>query len=747
MLKRLLAILLWLTPIPALAQTFPFPAAAAQDERVLTQALPDLARRALAVYSDADRDRYLSTRSGLLMTAGEHRRALDDLQALGELRRAANPAQDDPAPMVSAATVVPYRIIAEARLRQAASGATFDEAFGAAFREVYGGLDDKSAWRAAYWLWTRLPARRSEMRAIMDRLSGKAEISLADALDLIRAWQVLDTYQALMPLADPLIAEDQARRYVVEDKALIRTPDGASLQAIVVRPRAGPALPTLLHFTIYADDAVASRRAMQTAAYGYVGVVAYSRGKGISPDAIVPYEHDGDDARAVIDWIARQPWSDGRVGMYGGSYTGFTQWAAAKRLPTALKAIMPQATAAPGIDVPMQGNVFKNFMYRWGPHATNNRFMDNSVYDNPAPWDRLNRDWYASGRPYRDMEAIKGEPNPLFRLWIEHPDYDAYWRALIPYGREFAGIDIPVLQTTGYFDGGQIGVLYYWDQHHRFNRRADHTLLVGPYGHMGAQHQSDDVIDGYAIDPAARIDMHELRYQWFDHVLKGGPRPRLLKDRVNYEVMGANAWRHVPSLEAMGTPRRFYLDGGRLNPDRPANPGVVTHRVDLADRSDADLSLSTPALTDKPDLRNAVVFTSDPVTEPVEIAGLFAARLDFTINKRDADVRLQLYELMPDGRYLELSHTTQRLSYAQDRARRRLLRPGRRERLTIAGEGITARRMAVGSRLVLAVAVMRQPDTEINYGTGAAVSRESIADAGEPLEIRWRGGSFIEVRM
>jgi len=82
---------------------------------------------------------------------------------------------------------------------------------------------------------------------------------------------------------------------------------------------------------------------------GYAGVEGFTRGKACSPDKPIPYEHDGADAAAVIDWISRQPWSDGRVGMYGGSYEGFTQWAAAKHRPKALKAMMPSVTAAPGI--------------------------------------------------------------------------------------------------------------------------------------------------------------------------------------------------------------------------------------------------------------------------------------------------------------------------------------------------------------------------------------------------------------
>ena len=114
----------------------------------------------------------------------------------------------------------------------------------------------------------------------------------------------------------------------------VETPDDATVCAIVVRPRAArEPLPALLQFTIYADSIASMRDALLSAANGYVGVTGFTRGKACSTDVTVPYVHDGADATALIDWIAAQSWSDGRVGMYGGSYSGFTAWAAAKHMP------------------------------------------------------------------------------------------------------------------------------------------------------------------------------------------------------------------------------------------------------------------------------------------------------------------------------------------------------------------------------------------------------------------------------
>src|SRR6185295_10705573 len=175
-----------------------------------------------------------------------------------------------------------------------------------------------------------------------------------------------------------------------------------------VRPRHGPRVPTMLNFTIYADTLTKLVEARRAAAAGYAGVVGFTRGKLCSPDAPAAYLHDGADAAALIEWISRQPWSDGRVGMYGGSYEGFTQWGAAKHMPKALKALMPSVTVAPGIDVPMEGNVFQSFVYYWPFYTTANKTLDNGPYNDRARWRRMNREWYVKGPAYRTLDKIDG---------------------------------------------------------------------------------------------------------------------------------------------------------------------------------------------------------------------------------------------------------------------------------------------------------------------------------------------------
>ncbi len=736
---------LFLNPI-VFAQQIDFPATVVEDDAALTKVMPDLAGQALSLYKESDRDKYLGTLFRLQMVAGRYADADATLASLRELRLAANPQAVD--------RLFPFVIYAKAKTRQTADRMSFDEAFKQVFRDVYGRLDDTTAIQMQFWFGADLDRARDDLRTALERQQGKHTIELADALDLIRKYHFLQSFRSFMPLTAELFAEDDRKRYLIQNDILIKTRDGASIAAMVVRPRAGASVPqpTLLGFTIYANDDDEFVQTKLAAARGYVGVVAYTRGKGRSPDAAVPYEHDGDDAAAVIEWISQQVWSDGQVGMYGSSYNGYAQWAAAKRLPPALKAIMPSATVAPGIDVPMEGNVFQSFVYQWPFYTTNNKALDDATYNDRARWNALNRTWYSTGQPYRALDRIDGTPNPVFRRWLEHPSYDAYWQRMIPFREEFARIDIPVLATTGYFDGGQVGVLYYLTEHNRYHPDANHTLLVGPYEHYLMQTGPARVVEGYELDPVALIDVQELRYQWFDHVLKSGPKPALLKNKVNYQVMGSNEWKHAPSLDAMANGSlRFHLTSSRsegvyrLSEAKPSSDAFTTLKIDFTDRSDVDRAVSASIVSKTLDSHNGIAFVSDIFKQPTEFSGLFSGQLDFVSNKKDFDVYVALYELMPSGEYFQLSSYMARTSYARDRSQRQLLVPGKRQQLAFKSGRITSRKFQAGSRLVAVLSINKQPDLQINYGTGKDVSDESIEDAKVPLQVKWYGDSYLDI--
>jgi len=323
---------------------------------------------------------------------------------------------------------------------------------------------------------------------------------------------------------------------------------------------------------------------------------------------------------------------------------------------------------------------------------------------------------------------------------------------MIPFAKQFARIDIPVLAITGYYAGGEAGTLYYFSQHQRYKPKADHTLLIGPYDDSRVQGGHSALLRDYPLDSVALIDLRELRYLWFDHVFKGAPSPALLQDRVNYEVMGANQWRHAPSLEAMANASlRLYLDPGadqhRLAQTGPATTAFLPQTIDLADRRDAKTALPPTNIVGKsPALSHGIAYLSEPLRQPLELNGLLKGSLDFKVNKMDLDLSIALYELLPNGNYVLLCNPYEfRASYAADRIHRHLLKAGERQQLTFTSERMSSRMIQAGSRLVLVLGIVKQPDREIDYGTGNDVSAESIKDAGSPIRILWYGASYIEL--
>jgi hypothetical protein len=723
---------------------FEFHTPASTDDAAAAAAMRDLAARLVPVYQDPDPDRYLANLSALQMIAGNYSAAYESRQMLRDRRRrldAGRPVGRD----------VIYDVYARARATEAESRIPFAEAFTQAYKDVIPRLNDQDDYRVTQWLETSPAVYRYALQKLFDQQRADDSIAQAEAVALIRAYLAFDAYRNFAPIVAGLDAEDDRRRYAVEDPVLIKTPDGASIAAVLVRPQTlSKPLPTLLEFTIYESR----NYAKECAAHGYVGVVAYTRGTHGSPHHVVPYQHDGDDARAVINWIAKQSWSDGRVGMYGDGYSGFTPWAAAKRLPAALKAIATSAATAPGIDVPMGGNIFQNSAYRWSSYVTNTKTSDESTYYDDALWRALDQKWYISGSRYRDLGSLHGKPNPIFIRWLNHPSYDRYWQEMIPYREQFARINIPVLTMTGYYSGSEPGAMYYFTQHHRYNPHADHTLVIGPYDDAVMQKGPLANLQGYQVDSAALVDLHELRYQWFDHVFKGSTMPPLLQNRVNYEVMGANEWHHAPSLDAMAKGSlKFYLDaaasgdGYRLTQRKNSKAAFIRQTVNLADRTDAGWTPSIDLISKSLAIRNSVTFVSEPLAKPTEFNGLFSGRLDFTVNKMDMDLHVILYERLADGDYIRLFSPTDeiRASYAGDRVHRHLLKAGERQQLTFTSERMTSRRLQQGSRLVMVLGINKRPDREINYGTGNDVSEESIADGKVPVKIRWHTDSYIEI--
>lgn len=719
----------------AFAQSFSFPREAATHPEILASEIPVLAAKVLPrLHPGPDTWGYLQQLLMVQLAARQYEAALHTIQQY----RAAY-AQSDPEK--AAIRFIQYETYANAMLRK--------QPMSKAFRVSLSRLSAGSRYDLDNWYTADSAALAADLQRQLTPMAGQDSISLPDAIQLCRrytAWQLMPRIAAM---AAPLLRQVNRQQYLVRDSLLIPTRDGASVSAIVVRPRQqqGP-LPVIFFFTIYTEGANLTI-AKEAADKGYVGVVANTRGKRLSPGATAPYEHDGNDARDVIDWISRQPWCNGSIGMYGGSYVGFTQWAAVKHgVPPALKTIVPSAAVVPGYDVPKENNVFMSFVYPWIPYVTNNKFLDNATYNDRGRWRNMQFSWYNSGAAYQSLDSLDGTPNPIFRRWLSHPDYDAYWQNMTAYKEDFAKINIPILSTTGYFDGAQIGAMYYFREHLRYRPNAEHYLVIGPYDHLGCQHVPAPHLNGYTLDSVARISIHQLIYQWFDYILKVGPKPALLKDRVNYQVMGTNQWKHVSSLQQMNNDTlTFYLAPQQLLLQPLTDTAFVSQQADLSDRNGSFTGnfILSSLINTTINTANGLVFVSEPLPADIAVNGSFHGLLQVIPNKKDVDLGINLYEQTPDGHYFQLSYFLGRASYATSLEKRQLLTPDSINPISFSNTRMISKRLSKGSRLVVVININQNPFEQINYGTGKDVSEETITDAGEPVKLRWRNDSYIKI--
>jgi uncharacterized protein len=752
MRRASLLIYICLVAAPAAAQQINLPAEIS-NEAALPSVMPRFAKAVIA-FQQADPHPDLAELFRAQLVAGLYG---DALVSLDKLRA---PLAADSSPRVRA-RYLQYMLYARSRSTEIKTKTPFQTAYRKTFHALISPLDNRTSAMAVNGLsFDNLSQAKQALEQDLVQLKGKSAISLPDSLKLISDYNEHEIYRAFGSTSSDLIVEDDAHRYTIQSDVTVAMSDGGSLCALIVRPRGHAKLPALLQFTIYNDAVTLLRDARRSASNDYVGVAGLVRGKGCSAGEIIPYEHDGPDAAALVDWIAAQPWSDGKVGMFGGSYSGFTPWATANRHPKALRSIMVGAPVAPGIDAPKEGNVLWNFIYPWPFYTTNNKTLDNETYNDRTRWAKLNHDWYTSGRPYRDLDKIDGTPNPIFDRWIGHPAYDPYWQNMIPYKEEFSRIAIPVLETAGYYYGGPGAAVYYLSQHVKYRPDAEHYLIIGPYDHLMAQRGTAtaagdvETISGYKLDPAAKIDLTEVRYRWFDYTLKGGARPSILADKINYEVTGANVWKHAPSLAAMATESaRYFLSADvAASADHAyrmtagATAAAIPLVVDLADRRDVDAQTPGGDVQDKAlDSSNGLVFLSEPLTKSTEMSGLFSGHIEFIANKSDFDFQVSLYELSPEGDYFQLAPYWSRASYVQDLTHRNLLVAGKRQSLDFRSLRLMSRQLKVGSRLVAVLSIVKESGREINYGTGKEVVDESIADAKTPLQISWFGGSYLDL--
>jgi len=658
----------------------------------------------------------------------------------------------------SGALGLPYKLFAELMLQNPSGTTDFRPQYSATLKKLYKSFTTEDQSLVDFYFDNKTADFKTKLDNFIATHKDQDQLSLEEALLLCRVYTSYMVFAKTSAIAVQALKELEQEAFTIDENITIPMSDGGTIAIAMAKSNENTKpLPVVMLYNIYAGNERSDIKEM--ARRGYVGIVANTRGKRLSPDAIEPFEHDAQDAYEIIDWLSKQPWCNGKVGMYGGSYLGFSQWSAVKKVHPALKTIVPQVSVGIGIDYPMHNGIFMNYMLQWIHYVSDNKLINSADFSNDEKWKTLYSTLFQKGLTFRSLDQLEGHPNVLFQRWLQHPTYDSYWQKMTPQKEEFAAIDIPILTTTGYYDDDQVGAMYYYHQYQKWNKNNNYYLLIGPYDHGGAQGYPKANLPGYAIDEAANIPIQNIIFEWFDYTLKGMQRPALLKDKVNFEVMGKNEWKHVATFEEMHNASvNFHLGeltaagAYTLTSKLPKPTKYIAQTIDFKDRSDLQFDPAASVcgfesldITDLKVGNNRMVFESEPFNEPIAISGALTASLNVSCNKKDFDISIQLYEKKANGHYFPLTNNFQRASLAKDRTQRQLLVPNTITTIPIESTYVTCKQLEKGSRIVILLGVNRSASWQVNYGTGKDVSDESIEDAAIPLEVKWYANSTITI--
>jgi putative CocE/NonD family hydrolase len=536
-----------------------------------------------------------------------------------------------------------------------------------------------------------------------------------------------------------------ASTVVVERDVEVPMRDGTVLRADVWRSARGEPAPVLLQRSPYGKNlgeisiVHAGLDPLQAVEAGYAVVFQDTRGRCASDGEFTPFAHEADDGADTLAWLAEQPFSNGRTGMYGGSYFGATQLLAAARRPPGLHAIAPVVTASEYYDGwTYQGGAFQlGFVQHWTllglapvvlqrlPEADRRQWqpvLDDLLADPWALYRRL---------PLDDLDGLE-ELLPFYLDWLEHDTRDEWWRATAPNDR-YGEIAVPALHVGGWYDLFAAGTLENFSRLRREaateEARAGQRLVMGPWSHGSYGDTIGDLQFGLGAVWGGG-DTTAFHLAWFDRHLRevevdDGPPVRLF-------LMGANRWLDEDDWPVRGVvDEHWYLrSGGGANTlagdgvlsrrgadaDEPADAFVYDPRDPVPTHGGASFVPGYPVgfrtgphdqreLEARPDV---LVYTSDPLPEDLDVIGPVEATLHVSTSAPDTDFTAKLVDVHPDGRAYGICDGILALRHRDGLERAEHGTAGEVYELRIA-LGPTANRFLAGHRLRLEVSSSNFP--------------------------------------
>ncbi len=546
------------------------------------------------------------------------------------------------------------------------------------------------------------------------------------------------------PVVDPKLSKP-VFKVRVERNVKIPMRDGLRLATTIFRPARAGKYPVILVRTPYKKE-MNELDARFYATRGYAVALQDVRGRFASPGKWEPFVNEGKDGHDTIEWLARQPWSTGKVGMIGASYVGWVQWWAAAERPKHLVTIIPNVSPPdPFFNIPYEYGVFFLLGAIWWAEiletgATGS--LDGVAMQKIG--DRRYGD-LLKHLPVIDLDKrILGKKNAYWRKWISHPTNDAYWRRA-SFMHKLKGVSIPVFHQSGWFDGDGIGSKLNFaamkKHHHRYQK-----LVLGPWGHTARATRRHA---GRDFGPRALVDLQRMYLRWFDRWLKGVQNSIEREPLVQIFVMGTNTWLKGDTYPLKGTRmERWYLSsGGHANTS--AGDGILT-KVRPVRRARSDRYIYDPG-DPTPDPRfwqpprrkkgqvisgdrlkaqaqahhakvtrsrsDILVYTSAPMAHRYTFAGPMSAVIHASTTARDTDWFVRLCEVDAKGKIFVLAQGKIRARFRASMSRPRLLVKGRvyRYEIDLWQTGIT---IPKGARLRVEIASAAFPFFSRNLNTG-----------------------------
>ncbi|MCC7133940.1 MAG: CocE/NonD family hydrolase [Gemmatimonadales bacterium] len=559
----------------------------------------------------------------------------------------------------------------------------------------------------------------------------------------------------------------------VDANQMVPMRDGVRLATDVYRPGGAGPWPVILIRTPYNKASTGSAaQGQRLAAWGYAVAIQDVRGKHQSEGIFRVQADDPDDGYDTVDWLARQPWSTGKVGTIGCSYPGEAQIFLAKRRHPAHLAMVPQAAAGPAryLSVINGGAYELALMFGWL------RANGSKVHLQPAPGTpdslvALSRPFLSARQdlpavdfqaawqtlPIADMSRRVPGPPTDWEAFVTHGPGDPWWRGFNLL-TDADTIATPGLHVGSWYDYGVTETLGYFARFRRAGAdartRDGQYAIIAPTAHCDFERATAETMVGRRPVGDARFDYTGVYRRWFDHWLKAEGNLNDLP-RVQYFVMGRGEWRSATDWPVPGTKfTRYYLrSDGRAN----SRFGTGTLSLDAPGKEPADEFVYDPATpvpskggalccTGTPDAppgafdqsdvearHDVLVYSTPPLTQGVEITGPIEAVLHVSSSATDTDFTVKLVDVYPDGTAYNVQEGILRARYRDGFDRETRMVPGTVYPIRV-NVHATSNYFGPGHRIRVEISSSNFPrfDRNLNLGTdnsrerGMAVARNVI---------------------